>query len=118
MESVKRANVNRQIETVDPLTQQLQSLGMRIRKSVSDGYKRDESSMVSDQFIAAQTRRVPVPEHLNNGPPPLDYRGSTVSSLADWEDALNDGSRGSKRTFDDSNDYEKKYGPLVFNEEF
>ncbi|KAG7722646.1 hypothetical protein KL933_000301 [Ogataea haglerorum] len=93
---------------------------MRIRKSVSDGYMQGDASAAStgtkgDEATAPQIRRVPLPDHLADGPPALDYRGSTVSSLADWESELD---RGTKRTFEETQDYEKKYGPLVFNEEF
>ncbi|KAG7905942.1 hypothetical protein KL906_005012 [Ogataea polymorpha] len=120
MESCKRVSFNRDIQPVDPLTRQLQTLGMRIRKSVSDGYMQGDASAAStahkwDELTAPQIRRVPLPDHLASGPPALDYRGSTASSLADWESELD---RGTKRTFDETQDYEKKYGPLVFNEEF
>lgn len=92
------------------------------------------------QQQASSFKRVPLPSHLaNNGPPALDYNGSTASSLAGWEDEVNrpsvtlnsyytttNSSNGVKRGISDVNDakemqmddYVQRYGPLSFNEEF
>lgn len=130
----------------DPNTQKLQTLGMRIRQSVSNGYQLPAGTNVptymnnyEQQQKQNNLRRVQMPTHLlSDGPPALDYNGSTASSLSCWEDELNrtqnfhslqsfysNDSKNLKRGFDDVeskdmqvNDYINKYGPLSFNEEF
>ncbi|KAG0687692.1 hypothetical protein C6P40_001996 [Pichia californica] len=88
-------------------------------------------------------RRIPLPAHLSiDGPPSLDYNGSTASSLSGWEDEINSSSKIRlpnystsffheqsknllKRGYEDIDtkemqvsDYVQRYGPLSFNEEF
>jgi len=134
----------------DPHRERLQTLGMRIRQSVSNGYQVPHqvtnSNSYMNQYEQQQQqinslnnfKRVPLPAHLAmDGPPALDYNGSTASSLAGWEDEVNNhtisvnlnslnSSTGIKRGFSDVNDvkemqmedYVQRYGPLTFNEEF
>ncbi|GAV26878.1 hypothetical protein PMKS-000339 [Pichia membranifaciens] len=75
----------------DPTSERLQTLGMRIRQSISNGYKLPEDSISNSaaymnnyeqQQTQNNSRRVPLPAHLGiNGPPALDYNGSTASHL-------------------------------------
>ena len=118
-------------------TIRLQMLGMRIRQSVSNGYQLPQSATdnnnndMNNSFKAPM--RVPLPNHMD-APPPLDYNGSTCSSLAGWENEIetNNLHRGLKRNFEENNnninendmkerqvsDFVQRYGPLVFDEEF
>lgn len=127
----------------DVTTASLQTLGMRIRQSISNGYKLPESN---PQQPMNAFQRIPLPAHLQtDGPPALDYNGSTASSLSCWEEEINNrhavnGNNftnlndfyktqtvgfGTKRGIDEVeskdmqvNDYVARYGPLSFNEEF
>ncbi|ODQ48981.1 hypothetical protein PICMEDRAFT_14487 [Pichia membranifaciens NRRL Y-2026] len=136
----------------DATSERLQTLGMRIRQSISNGYKLPEANTSNNaayindyeqQQLQNNSRRVPLPAHLGmNGPPALDYNGSTASSLSCWEEELNHSSvnrsqmlndfypaqgnpGGVKRGIEELNDkemqvndYVQRYGPLSFNEEF
>jgi hypothetical protein len=140
----------------DSTSASLQTLGMRIRQSISNGYKLPESTSINSYMNLYEQqhainnmndtnnfKRVPLPAHLaNNGPPALDYNGSTASSLSCWEDEINRphhvGSNfhsidtfynnlpsGTKRGISEVenkemqvSDYVERYGPLSFNEEF
>lgn len=136
----------------DATSERLQTLGMRIRQSISNGYKLPEASISSSaaymnnyeqQQIQNNSRRVPLPAHLGmNGPPALDYDGSTASSMSCWEEEINHSSVNRSQTLNDFypapgnggavkrgidelddkemkvNDYVQRYGPLSFNEEF
>jgi hypothetical protein len=138
-------------QVVDPTNARLQTIGMRIRQSVSNGYKLPESSGSAPAYMnnyeqqqaLNSARRVPLPSHLQrDGPPALDYNGSTASSLVGWEEeidrpsfatnmqALNgwsDSFNGIKRQAADMekedkemhlSDFQARYGPLSFNEDF
>lgn len=129
----------------DPNAQKLQTLGMRIRQSVSNGYQLPTGTNIptymnnyEQQQIQNSSRRVHMPAHLlSGGPPALDYNGSTASSLSCWEDEVNktqnfhslesfyNEPKNLKRGIESvetkemqMNDYINKYGPLSFNEEF
>lgn len=139
------------VQTTDPTIAKLQTIGMRIRQSVSNGYKLPEYSgsapaYMNDyeqQQMLNSNRRVPLPNHLQrDGPPALDYNGSTASSLSFWEEEINrlrfatnmqtldewsEGFNGMKRpaAFMEKedremqvSDYQARYGPLSFNEDF
>ncbi|ODV84324.1 hypothetical protein CANARDRAFT_29205, partial [[Candida] arabinofermentans NRRL YB-2248] len=107
-------NPSQSFQNVDPVTERLQTLGMRIRKSVADGYMLPSSEPIQSQFYQqphhtsthptsylndyqqqhfSNIKRTPLPSHLQNQPPPLLYNGSTASSLAGWEDDINSYSR-------------------------
>ncbi|OWB80695.1 hypothetical protein B5S32_g4988 [[Candida] boidinii] len=70
MQSVKRSNHNsyvQQQQHVDATTQALQNLGMRIRKSVSDGYQ--VPSSYSDNFAMGgyqQSQQSGAPSYMNS----------------------------------------------------
>lgn len=138
----------------DEITERLQTIGMRIRQSVSMGYKVPDSSTCGlpsymndyeQQQSINNTRRIPLPSHLDGSTPPaLDYNGSTASSLAGWEQEINSSITDNmhninkyynvtphnepsclKRGFAnvegkelDVGDYVQRYGPLSFNDEF
>lgn len=137
-------------------TERLQTLGMRIRQSISNGYKLPESDSYMNtsspsymnnyeqQQMLNNSKRVPLPSHIvKDGPPALDYNGSTASSLSCWEDEINQRANHSINNFQtlnndnynyssnlkrgiaevdgkemQINDYVQRYGPLTFNEEF
>ncbi|GME72581.1 unnamed protein product [Ambrosiozyma monospora] len=123
---------NGQSTSLDSTTQQLQSIGMRIRKSVNDGYMLPNQQPSNNSFLSDYER-----QHisklqqttLNRGPPALSFGVSTASSLSDWESNVNvmkapmhslpSFSTGSskKRSLDD--DIEESYSsysnPVVFN---
>ncbi|CDK24225.1 unnamed protein product [Kuraishia capsulata CBS 1993] len=98
MNAYKRVNASSfGTETqVDETTAALQSLGMRIRKSVADGYMvpQNGQNAFNDYnsrnggVVAPNIQRVPLPERFANNPPSLTYNGSTASSLAGWENEL------------------------------
>ncbi|KAG7665560.1 DIF1 [[Candida] subhashii] len=115
----------------NPDIAKLATIGMRIRKAVSEGYNVPDSSQFSGNF-----RRVPLPNNIS-APPSLTNDGSTVgstSSLEEWDSyykinnaplqTLPEFNGGIKRKFDDSMDakdvsiFQAKYGDLKFNEEF
>lgn len=137
----------------DETTSQLQTLGMRIRQSIYNGYKLPTGSNsmpvymnnYEEQQLANSDKRVALPSHLTtDGPPALDYNGSTASSLSCWESEINQpharsfqnidsfygdlngkSATGMKRGIQEVedkdlqvNDYIARYGPLSFNEEF
>lgn len=98
----------------DPTAEKLQTLGMRIRQSISNGYKLPEQQLQSQipsymnnyeqQQVINNNRRVPLPCHLQNSQPPaLDYNGSTASSLSCWEEEIND--VGNSNRFQNLNNY-------------
>lgn len=88
----KKVNYNGITQTVplDPTTVELQSIGMRIRKAVADGYSTPKSNGYStdfqQQYIQQQQQqhqqssapqRVPLPSHISQ-PPGLSYGSSST----------------------------------------
>lgn len=113
----------------DPAIASLATIGMRIRKAVSEGYNVPDPNQFSGNY-----RRVPLPLNIA-APPSLTNEGSTLgstSSLEEWDSYYKIQnaplqtvpefqSNGTKRKFDESNDvsmFQAKYGDLKFNEEF
>lgn len=151
MQGYKRQQI-RTLETdsssYNPNTEQLQTLGMRIRQSISNGYQLPNDNNVptymnnyEQQQMQNKIKRVNMPVHLAmTGPPALNYNGSTASSLSCWEEEINKPQshnfhslesfydtepRNLKRGISDvdtkemqMNDFVDKYGPLSFNEDF
>ncbi|GMG55479.1 unnamed protein product [Ambrosiozyma monospora] len=138
MSQFKRQNLpfsNGQNASIDSTTQQLQSIGMRIRKSVNDGYMLPNQQHSNNSYLSDYER-----QHisklqqttLNRGPPALSFGVSTASSLSDWESNANVmkapmqslpsfstsiGSR-KKRSRDDDieeNNYSSYSNPVIFN---
>ncbi|KAK6465900.1 hypothetical protein DFJ63DRAFT_310983 [Scheffersomyces coipomensis] len=146
--------VKRQMQTaIVPQTEtnqdiaSLSTIGMRIRKAVSDGYNNPNSDVnqysYQSQFTAGSyIQRVPLPSHMMDQPPSLTNMGSTLdssaSNLAEWDSkyqinnapiqTIDQGINYNKRKLDDHdtgddqrndvNLYTSKYGELKFNEEF
>ncbi|KAK6201571.1 uncharacterized protein RJT21DRAFT_120627 [Scheffersomyces amazonensis] len=116
----------------------LSTIGMRIRKAVSDGYSVPNANNYS---YSNNMQRVPLPSHLDQ-PPSLTNMGSTLDSssscLAEWDSryqinnaplqTIDQGINYNKRKLDDSEDlynrgtdaamYASKYGELKFHEDF
>lgn len=102
MQNYKRQTFKQDTDFVDDNRQKLQTLGMRIRQSISVGYKLPSDSVnnsnapkymnnYEQQQAANNMRRVQLPNHLSNAPPPLDYNGSTMSDMSGWENEINHG---------------------------
>lgn len=140
----KRANYNNTQKSVDATTELLQCIGMRIRKSVSDGYSVPMSNGYSTDYEEQQQmnspRRVPLPNHLSQ-PPMLSYGySSTLEGESFSEKFLQSNSNKRIRDDDEGIDqyfrketasvinvankdapmeyFHTKYGSLSFNEEF
>lgn len=128
-------------QDINPDIAALSTIGMRIRKAVADGYSTPSASHYSYGYnFEEQPRRVPLPMGMDQ-PPSLMGSGSTVgtcSNLSEWDNAaqkplvtIPDYNSGmTKRKFQQESgdaeytryreevDYAKKYGNLLFNEEF
>lgn len=100
MQNYKRQTFQQNTDFVDDNRQKLQTLGMRIRQSISVGYKLPSDSVhnsnapkymnnYEQQQAANNMRRVQLPSHLSNAPPSLDYNGSTMSDMSGWENEIN-----------------------------
>lgn len=128
----------------NPDTEALSTLGMRIRKAVSDGYNTPNASSYSYGDQSYVNRRVPLPAGMDEPPSLVGSTGSTVgtaSNLSDWGNTAsvpvahpvtipeNPVEAFTKRKFEanqdtgysryrENVDYGLKYGNLLFNEEF
>lgn len=120
----------------------LGTIGMRIRKAIADGYSTPSAAHYSYGGEPINNRRVPLPAGMDEPPSLMNSTGSTVgtaSNLSSWEsntsvqtttisDYQNSFFNGKRKLdleqdsgyskFRDDVDYTKKYGSLLFNEEF
>lgn len=110
----QRTGVEQQLQGVAPsdaTSEKLQTLGMRIRQSISNGYQLPEANASNcasymnnyeQQQLQNNNKRVPLPSHLGmSGPPALDYNGSTASSLSCWEEEINNSSANRMQVLND-----------------
>lgn len=119
----------------DEITQQLATMGMRIRKSVADGYNVPQSTTYGSDTYSynnnGNIRRQPLPSHLSQ-PPSLTNQSSTFdsgSNISEWErtnqlhtpaiQTLSSPSRNKRKHNEEQDNYvHPTYGSLKFNEEF
>lgn len=122
----------------------LSTIGMRIRKAVADGYSTPSAAHYSYGSEPITSRRVPLPAGMDE-PPSLMGSGSTMGTSSNlsssWEATASahtmqpmtipdyqnaffgkrklDGEQDNGYTrYREEVDYAKKYGSLLFNEEF
>ncbi|KAI0463870.1 hypothetical protein LJB42_002878 [Komagataella kurtzmanii] len=128
----KRQNMYSELpKRQDESTEALQTVGMRIRKAVADGYQVPPPEPVTTPF---GPRRTALPDHLQE-PPSLLYGGSTASSLSEWQNDVNLTNKRKFEDYDDSKDFQgpdsdfltknrdlqgfqQVYGTLRFDEDF
>lgn len=120
-------------QETNPDIASLATLGMRIRKAVSDGYSvgpTDHASSYNHGLTPSYSREA-LPQHMD-GPPGLSSSGSTMGStmsFSEWDSRYDIQNAPlqvlpvsrNKRKHDDSEEtpvFEEKYGSLAFNVEF
>lgn len=119
-------------QETNPDVAALATLGMRIRKAVSDGYTvaNGDHANSYNHGIAPKFERVALPQHMD-APPGLSSSGSTMGSsmsFSEWDSRYDIHNAplqvlptSTKRKRDETEEtpvFEEKYGSLKFNEEF
>lgn len=135
MNGYKRSMTQPVAVSNDNISEQLATIGMRIRKSVADGYNVptnvNDGSDTYSYNNNGNIRRQPLPSHVSQ-PPSLSNQFSTFdsgSNLSEWErnhqlhtpaiQSLLTPSNNKRKFDSEQEDYvHPTYGSLKFNEEF